>query len=81
MKRVLLTITIMFITMTLNADKLAITLGTPWLGVKYNITTRFSAELRNVTDTDLSIPTLRGCYNFYYNEKLTGFAGLEYGTI
>ncbi|MBU2614696.1 MAG: porin family protein [Elusimicrobia bacterium] len=62
-------------------NRLAVTIGNPWLGVKYDISRRFSAELRDVIDPDMNIPAVRGYYSFYKGEKLKGFAGLEYGTI
>ncbi|OGS21567.1 MAG: hypothetical protein A2252_00090 [Elusimicrobia bacterium RIFOXYA2_FULL_39_19] len=62
-------------------DWLAVTIGNPWLGVKYDISKRFSVELRDVIDPELTIPDLRAAFNFYRGEKLKGFAGLEYGAI
>ena len=87
MKKITLTILALIVLTGLSwsqegsAKKLSVTIGNPWFGLKYDISKRFSAELKDVVDPDLNIPTLKGYYNFYKGNKLTGFTGLEYGII
>jgi len=87
MKKMTLTILILiFITgLTWSQEqavkKLSVTIGNPWFGLKYDINSRFSAELRDVVDPDLNIPAVKGYYNFYKGSKLTGFTGVGYGII
>jgi len=62
-------------------NKLAVTLGNPWVGVKYAVSAKVGSELRYAIDPDITNITARASYDFLSKDKLRGFAGLEYGMI
>ncbi len=62
------------------AGNLSIGLGYPYVSLKYDFPV-ISAESRFVIDRGIKVYAGRGYWNYFNNDKLQGFAGLELGYI
>ncbi|OGS19766.1 MAG: hypothetical protein A3J83_03375 [Elusimicrobia bacterium RIFOXYA2_FULL_40_6] len=80
---IILLLSILFVPQLYSAtNNFGIVLGNPWVGLRYNISRVFSAELRSVVDPDVSINSVRcSCNVFGKASKLKLFVGAEYGMI
>jgi len=61
--------------------KYGVTLGNPWLGVKYTPLSLLSLEFRTTFDPEVKIASFRGNCIFCRKNPFQVFAGLEYGMI
>lgn len=62
-------------------SRLGVTLGNPWLGVKYDVLPSFNLEFRTTFDPEVKINYFRGSYAVHRKKPVRMFAGIEYGTI
>jgi hypothetical protein len=81
MKRILLfTILLMIFSSISYAEGLSIGLGYPYVSLKYDFPV-ISLEGRFVTESGIKAYSSRGYWNYYRDNTLNGFAGLEGGYI
>jgi len=59
------------------SNKLSIGIGYPYVGIKYALTEKISAEARGAFEEGIYIYGARGYYNFTKSGKLTPFSGVE----
>jgi len=62
-------------------NKLGLGLGWPYFGLKYNFSKRINSEFRWATGEGINVYAGRVYWNFYCDEKMKGFTGLEGGYI
>jgi hypothetical protein len=61
--------------------EVGISLGWPYIGIKYNFSKQFGSELRLANDGGINVYSGRGYWIFSTTNKLNLFSGLELGFI
>ncbi len=64
-----------------SSPKLGVTVGYPYLGIKYNFLENFALEFRSAVDYDIRVFVGRFYWNFKKFERLNVFMGFECGYI
>ncbi len=82
MKRISIILLVVFISFPIFAEeKLSLGLGWPYVGLKYNLSQRFTSELRYATGEGINVYAGRFYWNFYRPQNIKLFTGLEGGYI
>ena len=64
-----------------NLPKFGISLGYPYVSLKYRLSSKFTTELRDTFSEGINVVSLRGYYDFYKINKISCFTGIDLGYV